>query len=287
MQASEVGRRAAIWSTVLVDWNLRACARRGHATYAPTEPELAARLTVDTPVGPAWRCLRCGDFALGEPHGRGPADDAPIVLRGRALRDATILRLVAVERFFKGLFVLIAAFGVLKFKTSKDAIARSFDEYIPLLKPLTSKIGYQIEDSAVVERIRHLLETGTTTLTWIAVGLAVYGALQLTEGVGLWLLKRWGEYFAVVATAMFIPLEVYELIEKVTVTRVALLVLNVGIVVWLLLAKRLFGLRGGRAAHEAERHTVSLIEVETAAAHADLSHPAKVDLGLPVGRTGP
>ena len=77
--------------------------------------------------------------------------------------------------------------------------------------------------------------------------------------------KRWGEYFAVVATAAFIPIEVYELVERVTWLRIVALLINIGAVVYLLLTKRLFGLRGGKAAYEAERHEANLLEVQEAA----------------------
>src|SRR5262249_42147525 len=77
------GSRTAILYPSAVDWSLRACARKGHVTYAPTEPELRRRLHAATPVGEAWRCLRCGAFVPGRPHGSGPADDAPLVPRGR------------------------------------------------------------------------------------------------------------------------------------------------------------------------------------------------------------
>jgi hypothetical protein len=70
-----------------VDWSLLKCARKGHVTYAPDEPALRDRLHVATPAGEAWRCLRCGTYVHGEPHGRGPADHAPLVMRGRELRD--------------------------------------------------------------------------------------------------------------------------------------------------------------------------------------------------------
>ena len=89
--------------------------------------------------------------------------------------------------------------------------------------------------------------------------------LQLVEGLGLWLLKRWGEYFAVVATSLFIPLEVYELTEKITWLRVVALIVNVAAVVYLLVSKRLFGIRGGHAAYEQAQHEASLLEVEESA----------------------
>ena len=124
-----------------MDWNLRVCGRRGHVTYAPTEDELRVRLHTHTPVGEAWRCLRCGGFFVGPPAGSGPAEDAPIVMRGRALRDAVILRLLAFERFAKGLVVLAGAYGIFRFRAHQDAVQRAFHEDLPLLRPIADKIG--------------------------------------------------------------------------------------------------------------------------------------------------
>ncbi|MBO0869555.1 MAG: DUF2127 domain-containing protein, partial [Micromonosporaceae bacterium] len=59
-------------------------------------------------------------------------------------------------------------------------------------------------------------------------------------------------------------IEIYELTEKVTTLRVSALVINVAAVLYILLSKRLFGLRGGKAAYEAQRHETSLLEVEAA-----------------------
>ena len=245
-----------------MDWNLRSCGRHGHVTYAPTEPELRARLRAQTPVGEAWRCLRCGDFVLGEPRRTGPARDAPLVMRGRALRDAVILRLLAAERWIRGLLILAGAYGIWRFRAHHDAVQKAFNEDLPLLRPLADKLHYNLDDSSIVHSIRTVVETQTGTLGWIAAALLVYGLLQLVEGTGLWLLKRWGEYFAVVATSLGLPIEIYELTEKITYIRVGALVINVAAVVYLLLSKRLFGLRGGKAAYDEERHESSLLEVE-------------------------
>jgi uncharacterized membrane protein (DUF2068 family) len=221
-------------------------------------------LRAHTPVGDAWRCLRCGDFVLGEPAGSGPADNAPIVLRGRALRDAVVFRLLAAERFVKGTLVLLAAYGVFRFRSHRDAVQRAFDEDLPLIRPLAEKLHFNLDDSSIVHTLRSVIEARSTTLLWVAIGLLLYCALQYTEGVGLWLLKRWGEYFAVVATSLFIPIEVYELAERVTWIRVGALIVNIAAVIYILLSKRLFGLRGGHAAYLAERHETSLLEVEVA-----------------------
>ena len=67
---------------------------------------------------------------------------------------------------------------------------------------------------------------------------------------------RWAEYLTFVSTIVFVPYEIHELTKSVTALKVVALVINLAIAVYLLFAKRLFGLRGGgkaeRAEHEAD-----------------------------------
>ena len=247
------------------DWSVRSCGLHGHVTYRPEEPALAERLRADTAAGEAWRCLRCEAYVAGPPHGSGPAEDAPLVLRGRGLRDAFILRLLAAERFVRGLLLLALSYGIHRFNGSRDSLRRFFDEYLPTLTPLADKLGIDLQSTGPVRLIDKALHTAHGTLTWVSIGVLAYGCLQLLEGIGLWLLKRWGEYVAVVGTSLFVPLEVYELLEKVTWLRVVAFGVNIFAVVYLVWTKRLFGARGGHAAFAAERHGASLLEVERAA----------------------
>lgn len=92
--------------------------------------------------------------------------------------------------------------------------------------------------------------------------LVGYALVEVVEGVGLWLLKRWGEYFAVIATSVFLPLEIHDLAKGITMTRVVTFAINVAAVIYLLISKRLFGLRGGLAAYDAERRGEQLLDVE-------------------------
>ncbi|HEX4190576.1 MAG TPA: DUF2127 domain-containing protein [Marmoricola sp.] len=247
------------------DWSLRSCGVRGHITYRPEETDLAERLRATTIAGEAWRCLRCGTYVVGTPHGSGPATQAPLVLRGRALKDAFILRLLAAERFVRGMLLLALAYGIHRFNGSRDSLRKVFDEFLPTLTPVADKLGIDLQSTGPVRLIDKALRTGHGTLTLVSIGVLAYGLLQLLEGVGLWLIRRWGEYVAVVGTSIFVPLEVYELLEKVTWLRLAAFAVNIGAVVYLVWSKRLFGLRGGHAAFEAERHGESLLEVERAA----------------------
>ena len=248
------------------DWDLHACARKGHATYAPDEPELRARLHVTTAAGDSWRCLRCGHFVLGEPAGSGPADHAPILLRGPALRDAFILRVLAVERGVRGVAVLIAAFAVFWFKDSKTSLSNEFEKDLVHWQKAASDVNYNLNDSGLVSTIRHFLKLDSTTLVWIGIGLLAYGIIEMAECIGLWMLRRWAEYLAVVATSVGLPIEIYELARGFTATKLIVFIINIGFVLYILLSKRLFGIRGGREAFEAERAGESLLEVEKAAA---------------------
>ncbi|KEF09460.1 MULTISPECIES: DUF2127 domain-containing protein [Streptomyces] len=248
-----------------IDWNRRTCARRGHVTYLPQEPELQDRLRADTALGEAWRCLRCGDFALGAPRGAGPAADAPLVPRGKVLRDTFILRFLAVERALRGVFIVLVALAVWKFSNSQDAVRRLFDEYLDVLRPVAGHFHYDLDHSPVVGTIQKTFGYKHSTLLIVAGLLVAYALVEIIEGVGLWRAKRWAEYLTVVATAAFLPLEIYELTEKVSWLKIATLVINIIAVLYILLSKRLFGLRGGRDAFEAERHSASLLEVRTSA----------------------
>lgn len=249
-----------------MDWNLRTCARRGHETYAPDEPEYRVKLESDTPLGEAWRCLRCGTYVLGKPNGQGPADDAPVLLRGKALRSAFILRGLAIERWARGLILVLLGVAVFKLKSTQVSLQELFAKDLKALDPFFRQIHFTVSDSSTIHSIEKVLRAKPTTLNLIAFGLIAYGALQVLEGVGLWSLKRWGEYVAVVATTLFIPLEVYEVTEKTSWLKIAVLLINVAAVAYLLLSKRLFGIRGGGKAYEEQLHEVSLLEVETSAA---------------------
>ena len=248
----------------MVDFALRSCGLRGHATFAPDEPELRERLKADTPAGEAWRCLRCETFVVGAPRSSGPANTAPEIPRGRMLRDRTLTRALAVERLLRCVIFLAVAAGVFKVKGSREQLRHAFDQDLPYLRPLANQIGWNPDNSKIIHTISHAFALSSSTLTWIAVGLAGYAAIELVEAVGLWLMKRWGEYFAVIATSVFLPLEIYELTEKVTALRVIALVINIVAVVWLLWSKRLFGLNGGGKAYREEHETASLLSVERA-----------------------
>ena len=264
-----------------VDWSLFGCARRGHVTYAPDEPELRERLMAPTAGGPAWRCLRCGAFVTGARHGSGPAAAAPLLRRGKELRGELILRVFAVERFLRFLIVAGAAYGVWRFRYDRAGIERAFEHDLPAIRALYRDLGFNVAHSKLLGLIQHSFTLTPRTLAYLALGLAGYALIELVESAGLWLGQRWGEYFAMVATSIFLPYEVYDLTVKITWLRAAAFVINLLLVVYLAWTKRLFGIRGGKKAYDARLRTESVIEIEQAALAA--ASPGRPAHGTPAG----
>jgi uncharacterized membrane protein (DUF2068 family) len=247
-----------------VNWSLLTCALRGHFSYAPEEPGLRARLNATSAAGEAWRCLRCGTFVPGAPSASGPAAKVPRVLRGNELRSALILRFFAVERFVRVVVFALFAYVIWRFKSSRSSFEQAFHRELPVVRSLLRGFGYDINHSKLVGLIQHAFTLNPHTLNSLIIGALALALIELLEGIGLWLLKRWGEYFAMVATSIFIPYEIYDLATKVTPLRVIAFTINIGLVVYLVITKRLFGARGGKKAYGARLRSVSIIDSELA-----------------------
>jgi uncharacterized membrane protein (DUF2068 family)/ABC-type branched-subunit amino acid transport system ATPase component len=248
-----------------VNWSLLACAIRGHFTYAPEEPGLRARLHASLAPGEAWRCLRCGTFVTGPPSGSGPTAEAPAVRRENELRSAFILRFFAVERFARVIVFGVIAYFLWRFKSSRNSFEQAFNRELPVVRSTLRALGFNVNHSKLIGLIQHAFTLNQRTLTWLAFGVTALALVELIEGIGLWLLKRWGEYFAMVATSAFIPYEVYDLALKITPLRLGAFVVNIALVLYLVLTKRLFGVRGGKKAYHARLRSVSIIDSELAA----------------------
>ena len=237
------------------------CALRGHALVGRDAEEFRDedRVFARQMANGRWhRCLRCdGWFAVPAPaefaHRHPPdRDDIELPLRGRALRSKIILRLIAVDRALH--FLILSGVSVVLFEVAANQRELEGD----LIRIISDFHGGSAAligggDGGLVGGIQRFLEKPPDTLRLYGLGAAALGVLEGVEAVGLWMQRRWAEYLTLVATAAFIPLEIYELVHRTTALKIFALVVNLAIVVYLLFAKRLFGLRGGEAALEAER----------------------------------
>jgi uncharacterized membrane protein (DUF2068 family) len=91
---------------------------------------------------------------------------------------------------------------------------------------------------AALERFTNL---DSRRLAELSFGTFFYSALLLTEGVGLALRQRWAEYFTIIATSSFIPLELYEIFFRhYSMMKLLLLLINVAVVAYLVWELRRF-----------------------------------------------
>ncbi len=274
-----------------MNWNLFGCALRGHESYEPDESELASRLRAQTAGPVAWRCLRCGAFVTDGQHSRGPAAEAPLIRRGKELRSELILRAFAVERFLRFLVLAAAAFGVWRFRYDKAGIQRTYNDALPVIRDLYRGLGFDVTHSKLLGLIQQSFTLNPRTLLYLAMGLAAYAAIELLEAIGLWLGKRWGEYFALVATSVFVPYEIYDLTVKITWLRVGAFTVNLLLIAYLVRTKRRRGARGANRAFDALWRTESGSDIPPAAragasAPTELAAPIDQPIDQP-GETAP
>ncbi len=268
-----------------MDWSLLGCGARGHVTFAPDEPGLRERFSTTTRDGPAWRCLRCGTFVIGPPKVTGPATAVPRVRRDKELRSAFILRVFAVERYLRSILFAGLAIGAWRFDVSRLTVEEAYARELPAVRTLLRQLGFNVHNNHLLGLINRAFTLNSRTLALLAVLAACYAVIEVIEGTGLWLLKRWGEYFAMVATSVFIPYEIYGLAGKVTVIRLGAFLINLALVVYLVWAKRLFGARGGKKAYDAALRSESILDAEMAALAAERPEPAGQP--EPAGPAGP
>jgi uncharacterized membrane protein (DUF2068 family) len=243
-------------------YELLVCGLRGHELIGTDAKELRAQdaLIARETQGVRWhRCLRCDSWlplpAPVVPDGpRFPPDREAIALplRGRPLRDKVVLRIIAVDRALH--FLVLAALGlaVLLFAHRQDLRHKIFH----VLSDVQETIGggpVQASSHGFLHSVTKVFTLESNKLSLLALAILAYALLEGIEAVGLWYQRRWAEYLTFVATALFLPLEIYELSHKVSPFKVFAFVLNVAVVIYLLLAKRLFGLRGGAKALQADK----------------------------------
>lgn len=134
------------------------------------------------------------------------------------------LRLIAAFKLFKGLVLFAVGIGAVKL-LHKD-LAFEIERWADIFRvdPNNHFIHRLLERLSILDE-RKLKE--------LSVGTFFYSALLLTEGTGLLLGKRWAEYFTIVATSSFIPLEVYELTKRVSSPKIIVLLINVAVIVYL------------------------------------------------------
>jgi uncharacterized membrane protein (DUF2068 family) len=146
-------------------------------------------------------------------------------------KKETFLKFIIVEKMVLGVVEIVLSIGLLSLlNNDMEAFAFKFAGFFNL----------DIDNYYVSAAIEEVAMMEGDTILGISIGVFLLGVLVLVEGWGLHLRRRWAEWLTVIATALFIPFEVYEVILRVTPLKVGALALNCAIVWYLAKHRELF-----------------------------------------------
>ena len=145
-------------------------------------------------------------MASGKPHSRG-------------------LLLIAAFKLFKG--VVLIAVGIGALRMLHQNVAGIVDHWVNAFRvdPHNRYLLWLLAKLSIVDDKK---------LKELSIGTFIYAAVFLTEGTGLAFKKRWAEYFTIVTTGSFLPLEIYELVRHATVAKGVALAVNIAVLVYLI-----------------------------------------------------
>ncbi len=146
-------------------------------------------------------------------------------------KHSLFLKIIIIEKLFLGVLFAAISFSMLTLLNKNMMVFT--DQLVVFL-------NLDIEKKYVQDIIEWLMKVNGGTIVGISAGMLVLGILNLMEAYGLHMRRRWAEWLTVIATSLFIPLELYEVIQQQTSVRVGALVLNVAIVYYLAKHKELF-----------------------------------------------
>jgi uncharacterized membrane protein (DUF2068 family) len=147
--------------------------------------------------------------------------------------DPRLIRLIALFKLLKAVLLILVGVGALKLLDTD--FTNALEERVTMLGlgPGSRYVGRIILGAATLtpNKIKDL-----------EIGSFVYAGLFLTEGIGLWLMKRWAEWFTVIITSSLVPVELYGICRHPGAIKVLVLIINIAVVSFLL-----YRIRGERS----------------------------------------
>jgi uncharacterized membrane protein (DUF2068 family) len=143
----------------------------------------------------------------------------------KAHRHNRYLVLIAVYKLLQALLFVAIGVGALRL------LHRDIED---VLTRVASDLRFNPEGRFVHFILDRASLLNSPMLRRIGLGAFCYAAVGLLEGIGLYLEKAWGEYLTLIITASFLPIEIHEILRRLTWPRVGLLVMNVLVLLYLL-----------------------------------------------------
>jgi uncharacterized membrane protein (DUF2068 family) len=136
-----------------------------------------------------------------------------------------VLRIIAIYKLSHAAFFIAVGFGLLRLR-HHNVVDFLNDHLI---------IPYHINpESHFVDWLLNYAQKLAPWMSLAGYAAFIYAMLFAAEGIGLYLRKRWAEWLVVVATSLFIPFEIWTLLQHIAWWKFLLLFGNVSIVSYLI-----------------------------------------------------
>src|ERR1035437_8789554 len=155
----------------------------------------------------------------------------------RTIEVSGFIKVIIVERFIKGTALFLGGIALL--------VASKGSALDNLVMNIQSQLNFNPHQEGLWSKVIDglILKFGSLSdakQIAIAIGAMLYGVLVGVEGVGLLRRRRWAEYMVLVASVVYLPVEIDELLRRLTGCKAGILLLNAAIVGYLVWRKRLF-----------------------------------------------
>jgi uncharacterized membrane protein (DUF2068 family) len=136
-----------------------------------------------------------------------------------------LIRLIALFKLFKA--ILLIAVGLSALHLLHKDLGEVVDHWV-------TKFNIDPGKHYVAEALEKFVNLTPQKIKALGIVSFLYAGLFLIEGIGLWMVKRWAEWFSVILTTSLIPVEVYEIYHHRSAIKCLILIVNIAVVVYLL-----------------------------------------------------
>jgi uncharacterized membrane protein (DUF2068 family) len=139
--------------------------------------------------------------------------------------NSRLIRLIALFKLLKAILLIAVGVGALKL-IHKDIAT--------VLQHWATMLGLDPGNEYIDRILEKAANLSPNKIKGLGVVSFIYAGLFLTEGIGLWLVKRWAEWFTIIVTSSLVPVEIYEIYRHPTPIKILVLMINIAVVGYLL-----------------------------------------------------
>ncbi len=136
---------------------------------------------------------------------------------------------IGILKLVSGVMALAVGIGVFRFLDHDPG---------PAAERIITHLGLDPQNHVIHAMLSEITGIDKTHLRALEAGTFFYALLHMIEGTGLIFRKDWAGYLVIVATSSLVPFEIYEIARKVSLLRIVVLLVNIGIVIYLIVTLR-------------------------------------------------